>query len=87
MNAAPFRGRHVHLMGIGGAGVSALAPLLVRCGAAVSGCDAERSYAVERLTNQGIPVAIGHDAAHVASADLVVHTACLLYTSDAADDM
>jgi len=77
MNAAPFRGRHVHLIGIGGSGVSALAPLLVRCGAAVSGCDAERSYAIERLANQGIPVAIGHDPAHIVSADLVVHTAAV----------
>ena len=34
-----FRGRHVHLVGIGGAGVSALAPLLAEVGAIISGCD------------------------------------------------
>jgi UDP-N-acetylmuramate--alanine ligase len=77
MNAIPFRGRHVHLIGIGGSGMSALAPLLVRCGAAVSGCDGERSHTVERLVAAGIPVSIGHDAAHVSTADLVVHTAAV----------
>lgn len=72
-----FRGRHVHLVGIGGSGVSALVPLLRAAGASVSGCDSQRSYAVERLLAQGVPVAIGHDPAHIATAEVVVHTAAV----------
>jgi UDP-N-acetylmuramate--alanine ligase len=72
-----FRELHVHLMGIGGAGVSALVPLLQRAGAAVSGCDAHHSATVARLRDSGVPVAVGHDAAHVERADVVIHTAAV----------
>jgi UDP-N-acetylmuramate--alanine ligase len=72
-----FRNRRVHLMGIGGVGVGALAPLLRAVGAEVDGCDCQESTAVERLRDQGFPVAIGHDAAHGARADVLVHTAAV----------
>lgn len=72
-----FRGRRVHLIGIGGAGVSALVPLLREVGAEVSGCDAHRSAATSRLESAGVPVAIGHDPIHVLGADVVVHTAAV----------
>jgi len=72
-----FRGRHVHLMGIGGAGVGALVPLLLEAGATVSGCDSDDSSALRRLRARGLRIAIGHDPAHVTDADLVVYTSAI----------
>ncbi len=72
-----LNGRRVHLMGIGGAGVSALVPLLRRRGAVVDGCDGAASPTTDRLAVDGVPVAIGHDPAHVRDADLVIHTAAV----------
>jgi UDP-N-acetylmuramate--alanine ligase len=72
-----FTGEHVHLMGVGGCGVSALVPLLLRAGARVSGCDLQRSAAVKRLCSSGIDVLVGHDASHVAGIDIIVHTSAV----------
>ncbi len=69
-----FRGQHVHLVGIGGAGVGALVPLLLEAGATVSGCDSSDGEPVRRLRAQGIRVAIGHDPRHLDGVDIVVHT-------------
>ena len=76
-SAPGFARRHVHLIGIGGAGVSALVPLLRAAGATVSGCDAHDSPALKRMTQDGVAIAIGHHADHVRGADLVVHTAAV----------
>lgn len=72
-----FRGQHVHLLGIGGSGVSALVPLLRAQGAAVSGCDAAESATTAGLRAAGVPVAIGHAIDHVLAADVVVHSAAV----------
>ena len=63
-----------HLVGIGGVGMAALAVLLRNRGWKVSGCDIARSPRTEWLESLGIPVSIGHDASHVAGADMVVVT-------------
>lgn len=60
---------HVHLMGIGGIGVSAYARLLKARGYRVSGCDQHPSELTAQLETEGIPVAIGHDPAHLLAAD------------------
>jgi len=70
----------VHLVGIGGAHMSAIAQVLHARGHAVSGSDQKASAVTERLAAQGIRVAVGHDAANVGDAQLVV------YTSAAHDD-
>lgn len=57
--------RHYHLMGIGGIGMSAFARLLAARGLHVSGCDAQVSELTAQLTQEGIPVAQHHDAAHI----------------------
>ena len=62
----------VHLVGIGGAGMSALARLYLAQGHAVSGSDESDSAALRALRDLGAAVEVGHDAAHVAGADLVV---------------
>ncbi|MGH7655429.1 MAG: UDP-N-acetylmuramate--L-alanine ligase [Gemmatimonadaceae bacterium] len=56
--------RPLHFMGIAGAGMSALAELCQRRGAAITGCDQNPAGAPD-LAGLGIKVASGHDAAHV----------------------
>ncbi|MFN5154615.1 MAG: UDP-N-acetylmuramate--L-alanine ligase [Gemmatimonadota bacterium] len=60
----PTDSRPVHFQGIGGAGMSALAELLHRRGARVTGCDRDPAGAVD-LIALGIPVQTGHDPAHL----------------------
>jgi UDP-N-acetylmuramate--alanine ligase len=66
------RTRHVHFVGIGGIGMSGIAELLVNLGYRVSGSDARRSETTERLVSLGVDVMIGHAAAHIGTADVVV---------------
>ena len=63
-----------HLVGIGGVGMAALAVLLRNRGWKVSGCDIARSPRTAWLESLDIPVSVGHDASHVAGADMVVVT-------------
>jgi len=66
---------HVHLVGIGGIGMSALAQLYHVRGYAVSGSDRSRSPVTELLERVGIALHIGHDAAHVpAATELLVYS-------------
>ena len=62
----------MHFVGIGGIGMSGIAELLANLGYAVSGSDEKRSAVTERLATLGIRVAIGHGAANVGDADVVV---------------
>jgi UDP-N-acetylmuramate--alanine ligase len=64
--------RQVHFVGIGGAGMSGIAEVLLNLGYAVSGSDLSEGNATRRLTGLGAQVRIGHDAGHVAGADVVV---------------
>jgi len=71
-----LEGRRFWFVGIGGAGMSALALVAKEWGAEVGGSDRSRSSYVERLEAAGIPVAIGHDAANVPDgAELIVSSA------------
>lgn len=67
----------IHFVGIGGAGMAGLALVLKRRGAQVSGCDRDESSALQDLEGFGIPVAVGHDGAHVRGAAGVVVTAAV----------
>ncbi len=64
--------RHLHFVGIGGSGMCGLAELLHHEGLTVSGCDLAESETTARLRALGIPVAVGHDPAHVHEAQLIV---------------
>ena len=64
--------RHIHFVGVGGIGMSGIAELLANLGFEVSGSDAKRSAVTERLGTLGIRVDLGHDAAQVGDADVVV---------------
>ncbi len=60
----------IHIMGIGGAGMSALARLLHARGVRVSGDDRAASPVLDALVAEGIPAFVGHDAAHLDGAAL-----------------
>ncbi|MEZ5626666.1 MAG: UDP-N-acetylmuramate--L-alanine ligase [Rhodocyclaceae bacterium] len=64
--------KRVHFVGIGGAGMSGIAEVLLNQGFAVSGSDLGESAATRRLAAMGARVMRGHDAAHAADADVVV---------------
>jgi UDP-N-acetylmuramate--alanine ligase len=64
--------RHLHFVGVGGAGMCGLAELLHGDGLEVSGCDQAASETTARLEALGIPVAIGHDPSHLERAQVVV---------------
>ncbi len=61
----------VHIVGVGGAGMSGLATLLAESGALVSGSDAVDSPVLARLAAHGVRVHVGHDAAHGVGASIV----------------
>ena len=63
----------VHMMGIGGTGVSALARVFLARGAEVSGCDINESHTTGQLAAEGARIAIGHDPAHARDQDLLVY--------------
>ncbi|MFN5812397.1 MAG: UDP-N-acetylmuramate--L-alanine ligase [Burkholderiales bacterium] len=64
--------RHVHFVGIGGAGMSGIAEILHNLGYTVSGTDIADSPVLRRLQSMGIHTRVGHDAQHVSGADAVV---------------
>ncbi|MBM4185260.1 MAG: UDP-N-acetylmuramate--L-alanine ligase [Gemmatimonadetes bacterium] len=69
--------RPVHFMGVGGAGMCALAELVLKTGGRVSGCDQKESAAIADLRKLGAGVRVGHDAAHVAGATALVITSAV----------
>jgi UDP-N-acetylmuramate--alanine ligase len=62
----------VHFIGIGGAGLSAIARLMAQQGISVSGSDASESVVVDALRSEGITCFVGHDAAHLEGVDTVI---------------
>ena len=64
--------KHVHFIGIGGAGMSGIAEVMLNLGFEVSGSDISESNATLRLKNQGAKIHIGHDEANVSGANAVV---------------
>ena len=68
--------RPVHFIGVAGAGMSALAELLVRRGMTVTGCDQNPS-AVADLEHAGVTVQAGHDPAHLDGARAAVYTSAM----------
>ncbi|MDX1625747.1 MAG: UDP-N-acetylmuramate--L-alanine ligase [Wenzhouxiangellaceae bacterium] len=71
------RVRRIHLVGIGGAGMSGLAEVLADLGFEVAGSDLAESEAVRHLRERGIDVRIGHDAGNVRGADVVVSSSAI----------
>ncbi len=67
-----FSDKHVHFIGIGGAGLSAIARVLLEQGAKVSGSDLVLSPVADNLAQDGAAVFEGHEGYHVDGADMVV---------------
>jgi UDP-N-acetylmuramate--alanine ligase len=72
MRALPLSIGTIHFVGIGGIGMSGIAEVLHVLGYSVQGSDISESANVGRLRAAGIPVAIGHDAANIGDAQVVV---------------
>lgn len=62
----------VHFVGIGGIGMSGIAEVLVNLGYRVQGSDTAENANVQRLKAKGVTVAVGHDAANLGDARVVV---------------
>ena len=68
---APYQ-KHIHFVGVGGTGLSAIAQVLLERGYRVSGSDRQASPATDHLAAQGAQVYIGHAVEHIQGVDLVV---------------
>ena len=71
------RTRHIHMVGIGGIGMSGIAEILLIRGYRVSGSDSNVSETTERLKELGATIYPGHDASNVEGADVVVYTSAV----------
>jgi UDP-N-acetylmuramate--alanine ligase len=68
---------HVHFIGIGGYGMSAIARVMLEMGYHVSGSDVVRQELTDKLAAKGAQIYIGHEPEHVRGADLVVYSTAL----------
>lgn len=68
---------HVHFIGIGGYGMSAIAKVMLEMGYRISGSDLAEQELTEKLIAKGARVFIGHEAQNVEGADLVVYSTAL----------
>ena len=75
----PFLGsiRNIHMVGIGGIGMSGIAEVLLNSGFQVTGSDLNRSDVTERLETLGAAVHEGHAAEHIGEADVVVYSSAI----------
>ena len=71
------RYQQIHFVGIGGSGMSGIAEILLNLGYRVTGSDARRNEAVERLEQLGAKIFTGHEAAHVEGAHVVVFSSAV----------
>ena len=66
--------RRVHVVGVGGAGMSAIAEVLAAMGHDVTGSDLKPSAGLERLEGLGVAVTVGHSAANLGQAELLTRS-------------
>ncbi|MDD4582920.1 MAG: UDP-N-acetylmuramate--L-alanine ligase [Eubacteriales bacterium] len=69
--------KHIHCIGIGGIGLSAIAEILLSKGHWVSGSDVKENEQTERLKQSGALIFIGHDADNIVGADMVIYSAAI----------
>ncbi len=69
--------KHLHFAGIGGAGMSGIAEILLDYGLEVSGCDQASSETTERLASLGARIYVGHSSEHLDDVDLLVVSSAL----------
>ena len=71
---------HIHLIGIGGVSMSAIAETLNKWGFKVTGSDTAKSDYTDKLVKSGIKVTIGHDLTNSKNADLIIFSAAVKET-------
>jgi UDP-N-acetylmuramate--alanine ligase len=71
------RTRHIHMVGIGGIGMSGMAEILLLKDYKVTGSDANMGETIPRLEELGAKVWIGHDEKNIEGADVVVYTSAV----------
>jgi UDP-N-acetylmuramate--alanine ligase len=71
------RVKHIHFVGIGGAGMGAIAEVLKNVGYEVSGSDIKENAITKRLESLGVKVVIGHVAENISNTDVVVMTSAI----------
>ncbi|MDX1519392.1 MAG: UDP-N-acetylmuramate--L-alanine ligase, partial [Gammaproteobacteria bacterium] len=71
------RVKHLHFVGVGGAGMSGIAEVMHNLGYTVTGSDIKQSRTIDYLQSIGIEVFIGHDAAHVRDSDVLVYSSAV----------
>ncbi|MCP4724798.1 MAG: UDP-N-acetylmuramate--L-alanine ligase [bacterium] len=69
--------KHIHFVGIGGAGMNGLAEIMNNLGYTVSGSDLIESGVTRKLRETGIDIYIGHKAKNIGSADVVIFSAAV----------
>ncbi|MGN1298729.1 MAG: UDP-N-acetylmuramate--L-alanine ligase [Candidatus Scatovivens sp.] len=69
--------KHIHLIGIGGISMSAIAETLKNWGFKVTGSDLVSSSLTDKLNKHGIETTIGHNLKNVKEADLIVYSAAI----------
>ena len=69
--------KHIHIIGVGGAGMRAIASVLVAMGHTVSGSDLRHSAGLDRLEAEGVRVVVGHRETNVRDVDLVTRSSAV----------
>jgi UDP-N-acetylmuramate--alanine ligase len=79
--------KHLHVIGIGGIGVSALARYYKYLGYTVSGSDGANSAFLDTLRNEGFEIHVGHDAKNLGeNTDLVIYSEAIITKPDLAPE-
>ena len=71
------RVKHIHFIGIGGAGMGGIAEVIKTLGYEISGSDIKETSITKRLKSLDIKVSIGHDVKNITNADVVVRTSAI----------
>lgn len=71
------RVRRIHMIGIGGSGMSGIAEVLVNLGYEVAGSDLQQSAVTERLAGLGVDIRFGHAQENIGLADVVVSSSAV----------
>lgn len=69
--------KHIHMVGIGGIGMSGMAEILLQRGYKISGSDGAKTETTQRLEELGAVIYKGHKAEHIKGADVVVYTSAV----------
>ena len=73
-----FSNKKIHIIGIGGAGMTALADYFMDMGYSISGSDCNHSDNTDRLENNGVKIHYKHSPSNIGDVDFVIHSAAIM---------